>query len=89
VKVTAVQAANFIQVIAPAAAPDEPDSNWPVLAVLAFAGSLGLGLVLAFLLDYIWRLRAAGAGIAAEPQGSPASRGHRELPSLPRWKLNQ
>jgi len=88
-KATAVRAANFIQVIAPAAAPDEPDSNWPVLAVLAFAGSLGLGLVLAFLLDYIWRLRAAGAGIAAEPQGSPASRGHRELPSLPRWKLNQ
>ncbi len=83
-KVTAVQAANFIQVIAPAAAPDEADSDWPILAVLAFVGSLGLGLVLAFLLDYIWGLRAVGAGAAAR-QGPATPKGHRELPSLPRW----
>lgn len=83
-KVTAVQAANFIQVIAPAAPPDEPDADWPILAVLALVGSLGLGLVLAFLLDYIWGLRTAGAG-AAERQGPSTPKRRRELPSLPRW----
>jgi hypothetical protein len=53
IKVTAVQAANFIQVIQPAYPPEEPGSSWPKLAVLAFAGSLGLGVMLAFLLQYI------------------------------------
>lgn len=51
-KVTAVQAANFIQVIKPAYAPDETVSDWPKLATLALAGSLGLGVLSAFLLEY-------------------------------------
>ena len=48
---TTVQAASFIQVIKPAFARSE--SNWPRLALLALAGSLGLGVMLAFLLQYI------------------------------------
>lgn len=60
-KVTAVQAANFIQVIKPASAPTEPESSWPKLAVLALAGSLGLGVMLAFLLQYISGFKIAGA----------------------------
>ncbi len=48
---TAVEAVNFIQVIKPAYARAE--SNWLKLAVLALAGSLGLGVMLAFLLQYI------------------------------------
>lgn len=52
-KVTAVQAANFIQVIKPAYAPVESESSWPKLAVLAFAGSLGLGIMLSFFFQYI------------------------------------
>lgn len=56
-KVTAVQAANFIQVIKPAYAPVEPESDWPKLAVLALAGSLGLGIMLSFFLEYILRFK--------------------------------
>jgi uncharacterized protein involved in exopolysaccharide biosynthesis len=48
---TAVQAASFIQVIKPAYA--QAESNWLKLAVLALVGSLGLGIMLAFLLQYI------------------------------------
>jgi uncharacterized protein involved in exopolysaccharide biosynthesis len=48
---TAVEAVNFIQVIKPAYARAE--SNWFKLAALALAGSLGLGVMLAFLLQYI------------------------------------
>jgi uncharacterized protein involved in exopolysaccharide biosynthesis len=64
-KVTAVQAANFIQVIKPAYAPTEPESGWPKLAALALAGSLGLGLVLAFLLEYISGFKAADVTVPA------------------------
>lgn len=48
---TAVQSASFIQVIKPAFARSE--SSWPKLAALALVGSLGLGVMLAFLLQYI------------------------------------
>lgn len=62
-KVTAVQAANFIQVIKPAYAPAESESSWPKLAVLALAGSLGLGVMLAFLLQYISDFKVAGTTV--------------------------
>lgn len=69
-KVTAVQAANFIQVIKPAYAPLGSDSSWPKLAVLALAGSLGLGVVLAFLLQYLFGLKLAGAAVLHGTQKS-------------------
>jgi uncharacterized protein involved in exopolysaccharide biosynthesis len=53
--VTAVQAANFIQVIKPASAAAEPDSSWPKLAILVLVGSLGLGITLAFILQYFFK----------------------------------
>jgi uncharacterized protein involved in exopolysaccharide biosynthesis len=56
---TGVQAANFIQVIKPAYAPTEFESNWPKLAMLALAGSLGLGVMLAFLLQYLYSFKPA------------------------------
>lgn len=87
-KATAVQAANFIQIIQPAAAPDEPDSDWPILAMLALVGGLGLGVVLAFLLEYVSGLRAEDAAAPAGREPS-APKGGRELPSLPRWRLNR
>jgi uncharacterized protein involved in exopolysaccharide biosynthesis len=64
-KVTAVQAANFIQIIKPAYAPTGSESSWPKLAVLALAGSLGLGLMLAFLFQYISGFRGVGVTVPA------------------------
>jgi uncharacterized protein involved in exopolysaccharide biosynthesis len=61
---TAVQSASFIQVIKPAFARAE--SNWPKLAALALAGSLGLGVMLAFLLQYL-------SGPETSPAHAPAS----------------
>jgi hypothetical protein len=61
---TAVQSASFIQVIKPAFARAE--SNWPMLAALALAGSLGLGVMLAFLLQYL-------SGPETSPVHVPAS----------------
>jgi uncharacterized protein involved in exopolysaccharide biosynthesis len=75
-KVTAVQAANFIQVIKPAYAPVESESSWPKLAVLALAGSLGLGVVLVFLLHYISSFKAASVPVPASNHKTP-SRGKR------------
>jgi uncharacterized protein involved in exopolysaccharide biosynthesis len=73
-KVTAVQAANFIQVIKPAYKPVAAESSsWPKLAVLALAGSLGLGVMLAFLLQYIY-------GFKAENETVPVS--DRKMPSI-------
>jgi hypothetical protein len=57
VKVTAVQAANFIQIIKPAYGAVGATSSLPKLAILAFAGSLGLGVMLAFLLDYLFSFK--------------------------------
>lgn len=48
-----VQAATFIQVIKPAYATGETVFSWPKLAVLALLGSLGLGVMLALLLNYL------------------------------------
>lgn len=52
-KAKAVQAANFIQIVEQAQAPPQPMSNSKKLLVLALAGSLGLGVLLSFLLEYI------------------------------------
>jgi hypothetical protein len=65
-KETVVKAANFIQVIKWAYAPAAPESSWTKLAVLALAGSLGLGVMLAFLLEYVSGFKAAGVTV---PEG--------------------
>jgi uncharacterized protein involved in exopolysaccharide biosynthesis len=70
---TAVQAVNFIQVIKPAFARAE--SNWPKLAVLALAGSLGVGVVLAFLLQYISNYNVANV---IAPEIDHKARRHRQ-----------
>lgn len=70
-KVTAVQAANFIQVVKPATAPAASESNWPRLALLALAGSLGLGVTLAFLLQYIFSFKAAGGTVPVSDPKTP------------------
>ncbi len=81
-KVTAVQAANFIQVVKPAHAPVGSESSWPKLAVLALAGSLGLGVTLAFLLQYLSGFKSESATVPTSDHKTP-ERGHagREL-----WK---
>ncbi len=71
-KVIAVQAANFIQVIKPASAPTASESSWPKLAVLVLAGSLGLGVMLAFLLEYISGFKTAGVAVTESEQETPA-----------------
>ncbi|MFO7583887.1 MAG: hypothetical protein R6W69_04080 [Anaerolineales bacterium] len=58
-KVTAVQAANFIQVIKPAYVPTRSESSGLRLAVLALAGSLGMGVMLAFILQYMYSFKHA------------------------------
>ena len=75
-KVTAVQAANFIQVIKPAYAPAESDSNWSTMAVLALVGSLGLGVMLAILLQYIYGFKTVGEAetVSEKPESSPRKR---------------
>ncbi len=50
-KATVVRAANFIQIIEPAAEPLKAKSNLKLL-ILGIIGSLGVGIILAFLLDY-------------------------------------
>lgn len=62
-KVIAVQAANFIQVIKPAYIPIASESSWPKLAVLALAGSLGLGMVLAFFFQYLSSFKTASVTV--------------------------
>jgi uncharacterized protein involved in exopolysaccharide biosynthesis len=77
-KVTAVQAANFIQVIKPAYAPVGPESSWPKLAVLALAGSLGLGVMLAFLLQYITSFRHASVVAPVHDHKTPSHKRHKK-----------
>jgi len=48
----AVKAANFIQVVESAQPPTEPTSSATML-LLAVAGSVGVGVLLAFLVDYV------------------------------------
>ena len=69
-RATAVQAANFIQVIKPAYAPTEAESNWLKLAILALAGSLGLGVTLAFLLNYIFSFKSVSTAVPNIEQAS-------------------
>jgi uncharacterized protein involved in exopolysaccharide biosynthesis len=76
-KVTAVQAANFIQVIKPAYAPTGAESSWPKLAVLALAGSLGLGVMLAFFLQYLFSSSHARSVTVSVSDQKVPSRGKR------------
>lgn len=71
-KVTAVQAANFIQVIQPAYGATKSESSWLKLAILALAGSLGLGVMLAFILEYINSFKPATLGGLTHDPESPA-----------------
>lgn len=73
---TAVEAVNFIQVIRPAYA--QAESNWLKLAVLSLAGSLGLGVMLAFLLQYISGFESSKA-TAPVVDHKGRSRRHRKL----------
>ena len=52
-KATVVRAANFIQIIEPAYEPPMALNNSKKLLVFGIMGSLGLGIILAFLLDYL------------------------------------
>jgi uncharacterized protein involved in exopolysaccharide biosynthesis len=70
-KVTAVQAANFIQVIKPAYAPTISESSWPKLALLALAGSLGTGVMLAFILQYLYSFKHTPSAVSTGHQISP------------------
>lgn len=70
-KVTAVQAANFIQVIKPAYVPTVSESSWPKLALLALAGSLGTGVMLAFILQYLDSFKHAPSAVSTSHQLSP------------------
>jgi len=70
-KVTAVQAANFIQVIKPAYVPIESESSWPKLALLALAGSLGIGVMLAFILQYLYSFKHTPLDVSTSNQFSP------------------
>ena len=80
-KVTAVQAANFIQVVKPAYPPAGSESSWPKLAVLALAGSLGVGVMLAFLLQYIYGFEAAGVTVSESEQKTPSHKRAGRVPS--------
>lgn len=71
IKVIAVQAANFIQVIRPAYAPVASESSWPKLAALALAGSLGLGVMLAFFLEYISTFKTASVAVSMNDHKTP------------------
>jgi len=71
-KVTAVQAANFIQVIKPAYVPTKSESSWPKLAVFALVGSLGMGVMLAFILQYIYSFKLTNVAVSTSNQISPA-----------------
>lgn len=74
-KVNAVQAANFIQVVKPATVPAASESNWPRLALLALAGSLGLGMTLAFLLQYLFSFKTAGGKVPVSDPKTPLREG--------------
>lgn len=52
-KAAVVRAANFIQVVEPAVEPAEPIDNTLKFMALGILGSLGFGVILAFLLDYL------------------------------------
>ena len=85
-KANAVLAANSLQVTQPAQVPDEPVSDRTRLLVVGVVGSLGLGIMLALLLDYIsahsvkknpvsagGRSKKAPAGPTGSPPQEPGS----------------
>lgn len=74
-KVTAVQAANFIQVIKPAYVPTQSESGWFKLALLALAGSLGAGVMLAFILQYLYSFKNTPSAGGADRETEPKNRG--------------
>jgi len=49
----AVKAANFIQVVEPAQPPTEPASNTALYLLLTILGSIGVAVMLVFLLEYV------------------------------------
>ncbi len=73
---TEIRAATFIQVIKPAYATGVPESSWPKLAVLALVGSLGLGVMLALLFQYLSSSQVASE-IVPESDHKTSSRGRR------------
>jgi uncharacterized protein involved in exopolysaccharide biosynthesis len=67
-KESTIKNATYIQVVEPAIAPSQPaPSKHTSLMVLALAGSLGLGIVLAFAANYIIGLAAVRPPVAAPP----------------------
>lgn len=52
-KAAVVQAANFIQIVHLAQEPLQPENNLKIFLVLGIVGSLGLGILLAFLFEYV------------------------------------
>lgn len=60
-KANIARGANFITVAAPATVPTEPIDNATRLMLFAIIGSLGLGVLLAFMLEYL-----TGASLAQE-----------------------
>lgn len=59
---TAASSADFIQIITLATPPEEASSSLLFLVVFGFAGSLGLGIFLAFFLEYVTTAAEAEAG---------------------------
>jgi uncharacterized protein involved in exopolysaccharide biosynthesis len=57
IKAEAIRSANFIQIVEAAQPPRRPLSQSKKLLVLGLAGSLGFGVLLAFLLDYVSSFR--------------------------------
>ncbi len=74
---TEIQATTFIQVIKPAYATVGSESNWSKLAVLALVGSLGLGVMLALLLQYLSSFKVASETVPGSDRKTP-SRGRRK-----------
>jgi uncharacterized protein involved in exopolysaccharide biosynthesis len=52
-KVIAIQASNFIQIVAPASSPIEADTDIARTLVIPLIGTFGLAIMLAFLLEYL------------------------------------
>jgi uncharacterized protein involved in exopolysaccharide biosynthesis len=85
-KVSAVEAANFMQIIKPAYPPTGAASTWPKLAVLALVGSLGLGVVLAFFLDYVSGFKTMGV---SAPVAHLTKQSHRQPRKVMRSKASR
>lgn len=77
-KAESARTANYIQVVEPAIAPTQPaPRKLSVLLGLAMVGSLGVGIGLAFLLEYLTGPRAAKA-----PASARASISHKSIVSI-------